>query len=72
MSYDRMVTLASVARRLNRSPATLQAWADRGEFLQPLIINRRRYLLEDQVDAWLRKRHASVGIQHDDGNRVAA
>ena len=73
MSHDRMVTLASVARRLNRAPATLQAWADRGEFLQPLVINRRRYLSEQEVEDWLRKTLAPVGTKHDDGDhRVPA
>ena len=69
MSHDRMVTLAHVARRLNRAPATLQAWADRGEFLQPLVINRRRYVFEQEVENWLRKTLAPVGTKHDDGNR---
>jgi predicted site-specific integrase-resolvase len=68
MSHDRMVTLASVARRLNRSPETLQAWANRGEFLKPLVINRRRYLSEQEVEAWLRKK-VPVSTKHDDGDR---
>jgi hypothetical protein len=59
---DRMVTLASVARRLNRTPATLKAWADRGEFVQPLIINKRRYLREQEVEDWLRKTLAPTGV----------
>lgn len=65
---SRMVTLASVARRLNRSPSTLQKWADVGEFPQPMLLNKRRYLLEDQVAGWLRNRYASVGIKHEDGD----
>jgi predicted site-specific integrase-resolvase len=69
---SRMVTLASVARRLNRTPSTLQKWANLGEFPRPMLLNKRRYLLEDQVAEWLRNRHASVGIKHQDGDREPA
>jgi hypothetical protein len=69
---SRMVTLASVARRLNRSASTLQKWAGVGEFPQPMVFNKRRYLLEDQVAEWLRNRHAAVDIKYEDGNRESA
>jgi predicted site-specific integrase-resolvase len=69
---DRMVTLASVARRLNRAPATLKAWADKGEFVQPLIINRRRYLREQEVEDWLRKMLPPVCSSGNGNHRVSA
>jgi hypothetical protein len=63
-----MVTFASVARDLSRSPQTLQAWADKGEFPQPLRFNGRRYLLSHQVEAWREKTFASAS--RDDESRA--
>jgi hypothetical protein len=66
-----MVTMAAVARRLNRTPATLKAWADRGEFPEPLVINKRRYLREQEVEDWLRKTLAPRGVNGNDHGRIA-
>ena len=58
MSESRMVTLASVARRVNRSPQTLLRWADAGEFPHTVLLNGRRYLFENDVATWLDRTRA--------------
>ena len=60
MSESRMVTLASVARRMNRTPQTLLRWADAGEFPHSVQLNGRRYLFENDVATWLDRTRAST------------
>ena len=60
MSESRMVTLASVARRVNRTPQTLLRWADAGEFPHSVLLNGRSYLFENDVAAWLDRTRAST------------
>jgi predicted site-specific integrase-resolvase len=55
-----MVTLASVARRLNRSAPTLVRWAKAGEFPRFVLINNRKYVFEADVARWLEARRAAV------------
>ena len=61
----RMITLAAVARRVNRTPQTLLKWADNGQFPRSVLLNGRRYLFEDQFLIWWDRARASTGI--DDG-----
>lgn len=55
-----MVTLAAVARRLNRSAPTLVRWAEAGEFPRYTLLNNRKYLFEADVRAWLEARRAAA------------
>ena len=48
-----LLSCAATARLLSRSPATILAWAERGEFVAPVVINARNYFFEDQVLRWL-------------------
>jgi len=59
-----MVTLASVARRLNRAAPTLVRWAEAGEFPRFVIVNGRRYVFEADVHAWLEARRATIAHEH--------
>ena len=62
MSESRMVTLASVARRVNRTPQKLLRWADAGEFPQSVLLKRRRYLFEDDVATWFDRTRAFTAL----------
>jgi hypothetical protein len=44
-----MVTLVSVARQLNRSPATLIRWAATGRFPRFVLVGSRKYVFADDV-----------------------
>jgi hypothetical protein len=55
-----MVTLASVARALNRATPTLVRWSERGAFPPYTIIEGRRYVFAADYDAWLKARRDSV------------
>ena len=56
-----MVTLASVARQLNRSPATLIRWAADGRFPRFVMVGSRKYLFIDDVRAWFDDRRREAG-----------
>ena len=66
MSESRMVTLASVTRRVNRTPQTLPRWAETGEFPHAVLLNGRRYLFEHEVTTWLDRTRTSTRGPLDD------
>lgn len=55
-----MITLAAVARSLNRATPTLVRWSQRGAFPAFTTIEGRRYVFAADYDAWLRARRESI------------
>jgi predicted DNA-binding transcriptional regulator AlpA len=67
-----MVSMAAVARRVNRAPQTLLRWINRGQFPRPVVLNDRRYFWPEQIDAWERETYALTAVKPSNDDHLRA